>query len=384
MARRKTYPGNIEERGSSLRVRLMVDGEMHRYTLNGATKKDAREFLREKKQELQERADKGLPKGTEVPTFSEAADAYRRRKLPDLADGSRRIYRSVIDCAQKYFDDEGDPQIDRITPDVITAFLYWRRNHSLSGASREDPISKRTLNRDRDILSSLFSEIAVPRYMEANPVSASKRWSPEDRDPVLLSEDQYEGLLSAAQAHSQMLRTYVLLLGEAGLRCRSEAPYVQWDDLDLEEGFLWVDSERDRTKSGEGRWVPLTARLRSALKSHKKEFQEQTYGGTQSRWILHHTTPNRWAAPGDRIRNPKTAFREACCQAELPERFVAHDLRHRRITKWLADGGNPVHVKEAVGHSKLETTMQYQHLARKHLKSLVEEPGREEVGQLTE
>jgi site-specific recombinase XerD len=48
-----------------------------------------------------------------------------------------------------------------------------------------------------------------------------------------------------------------------------------------------------------------------------------------------------------------------------------HDLRHRRVTTWLASGGNPVHVKEAVGHSDLATTMKYTHLAREHLKALV-------------
>ena len=46
----------------------------------------------------------------------------------------------------------------------------------------------------------------------------------------------------------------------------------------------------------------------------------------------------------------------------------------------MAEEKNPVHVKEAVGHSDLRTTMQYTHLAREHLRSLVEqEPMRGEV-----
>lgn len=31
--------------------------------------------------------------------------------------------------------------------------------------------------------------------------------------------------------------------------------------------------------------------------------------------------------------------------------FRPHDLRHRRVTTWLAGEKNPVHVKEAMGHS---------------------------------
>ncbi len=63
--------------------------------------------------------------------------------------------------------------------------------------------------------------------------------------------------------------------------------------------------------------------------------------------------------------------------------FNQHDLRHRRVTTWLAEGKNPVHVKEAMGHADLATTMGYTHLAKEHLRSLVEqEPKREELRDL--
>ena len=56
---------------------------------------------------------------------------------------------------------------------------------------------------------------------------------------------------------------------------------------------------------------------------------------------------------------------------ELPLELHQHDLRHRRATTWLADGKNPVHVKEALGHADLRTTMGYTHLVKEHLRSLV-------------
>ena len=46
----------------------------------------------------------------------------------------------------------------------------------------------------------------------------------------------------------------------------------------------------------------------------------------------------------------------------------------------MAEGKNPVHVKEALGHADLATTMGYTHLAKEHLRALVEhEPTREEL-----
>lgn len=56
----------------------------------------------------------------------------------------------------------------------------------------------------------------------------------------------------------------------------------------------------------------------------------------------------------------------------------------RRATTRLAEGKNAVHVKEALGHSDLRTTTGYTHLAREHLRSLVDDdPGRERLKELT-
>jgi len=56
----------------------------------------------------------------------------------------------------------------------------------------------------------------------------------------------------------------------------------------------------------------------------------------------------------------------------LPDALHQHDLRHRRVTTWLAEGRDVVKVKEAMGHSDLRTTMGYTHLAREHLRDLVD------------
>jgi integrase len=151
---------------------------------------------------------------------------------------------------------------------------------------------------------------------------------------------------------------------------------VRWDDLDLAEGFVWVDSSRKdhRTKSGRGRWIPLTSRLSEALSEHRAGYRLVTYGGRRSPWIFHHTRRRRNARPGDRIGSLRRAFHTACERAKLPHGFRGHDLRHRRVTTWLAAGKDLTKVKEIVGHADIRTTMHYQHLSREHLRDVVEEP----------
>ncbi len=126
-----------------------------------------------------------------------------------------------------------------------------------------------------------------------------------------------------------------------------------------------------RTKTGRSRWVPLTPRLREALQEHAARFRMATYRGNRSPWIFHHLRGRRGYKAGDRIKSFRHAFERARERAKLPEDLRLHDLRHRRATTWLAQGANPVHVKEALGHASLQTTMGYTHLAREHLRALV-------------
>ena len=77
-------------------------------------------------------------------------------------------------------------------------------------------------------------------------------------------------------------------------------------------------------------------------------------------------------AAGSRIQTLRPSFDNARSRANLPPQFVRHDLRHRRVTTWLAEGKDLVKVQRAMGHSKVEITMGYLHLVPEDLRSLVE------------
>ena len=90
--------------------------------------------------------------------------------------------------------------------------------------------------------------------------------------------------------------------------------------------------------------------------------------------MFHHTTTRRRAKAGQRIGVLRRAFQNAVKRAKLPADLHQHDLRHRRVTTWLAAGGDAVKVKEAMGDADLRTTMDYTHLVRENLRSLVDSP----------
>ncbi len=94
--------------------------------------------------------------------------------------------------------------------------------------------------------------------------------------------------------------------------------------------------------------------------------------GARSPWVFHHIETRRQHRAGERVGSFYDSLAKAAKIAKTPTGFRPHDLRHRRVTTWLAEGRDVVLVKEAMGHSDLRVTMAYTHLAREHLTALTE------------
>jgi integrase len=388
MPKRPDYPGHIQQRGAdSWRITLRVDGQRRQYTRKG-TRRQAENFARLKYQELEQRARRrgATSLAVQVP-FSALLDRFETDELPTLTAGARRSYSQSLDVFRTFFVGKGgDPPLERIGRAEVKAFLGWRRTYSPRKGF--DQVSAHTVGRDFRVLHRLFNFALDVELMDLNPAARVKAPKADPRTPVLLTPDQLDKLLEEAGDERPMLRLFLLTLAETGVRSASEALQLQWSDLDLPGGFLQVRSGRDghRTKTGRSRWVPLTPRLRKALQEHAAAFRLATYGGKRSPWVFHYTRTHRKHTAGERIHDMRTGFLNARAAAELPADLRIHDLRHRRVTTWLAEGKDVVKVKEAVGHASLATTMGYTHLAREHLRDLVESPAdaRERLKELAE
>jgi site-specific recombinase XerD len=375
MAKRKRHPGTIEARGDSQRVILYAGGKRHTFTLPTRDRREAEEFAQRKHLELQGavgRVRRGLPGRLPV---SDLLDKFQAERLPHLAPNTQRTYKLSLATFREFFDQLGDLPVSEVGRGNIVDYLSWRRGHR--GTKNGGQVGARTLQKDRACLHSVFAFAEELELRDGNPVARVSPPTAEKRNPVILDADQYARLLKACDKRPMVL-LYVTTLAEAGLRCDSEALHLRWEDVDLEEGFLRIASGRDghRTKSGKSRWVPMTPKLRTAMKEHFARFRFATYDGQRTQWVFHHTTTRRRAKAGQRIGVLRRAFQNAVERAKLPADLHQHDLRHRRVTTWLADGGDVAKVREAMGHADLRTTMGYTHLVRENLRSLVEPVGR--------
>jgi integrase len=354
MAKTKKHPGTIVKRGNSYRVILYVEGERLQFTLKDVTHAQAAAFATREHTKLTEAAKRrklGLPG---MLRFSGLVKKFREVKLPLVAPRTRVTYGRSLDRAEEFFKAEhGDPAVEDIRGGHIHGFIDWRRLRRLRGSPKgtevvEGTSSARTITKDRAVLHALFGYAQELELVQGNPVAKVAAPKGDQRNPVILSNEQFEKLLG--ECEDPMLRLFVLTMAETGARSESEVLHVRWEDVDLKDGFLLVRSGRDghRTKSGKDRWVPMTRRLGAAMREHFAAYRLRTYGAKPTPWVFHHARSRRRAAEGDRIGSMRRAFISAAERAELPPGLHQHDLRHRRVTTWLAGGANPVHVKEAV------------------------------------
>jgi integrase len=371
MARKRR--GNTETRGASSRVRIQVGNKRHRFTLPTHDRAMIRDFVKRKRAELEREYARRLAGVTTGVAISTLIDRFEKEDLPALAPGAQSAYRDSLAPLRVYFVEElQDLAVDAVRPKHVEGYIAWRRVHRRNG---DTPLSNRTIAKDWAVLHRMFEKAVKLELREGNPVAKTSAPKSDEHNPVILTSEEYERLIKQC-ARRPMLQLYVLVLGEAGLRANTEALRLQWDDVDLEGGFLQVVSGRDghRTKAGKSRWVPLTPRLKAALQEHYASYRFATYEGKRTAWVFHHDHDHHTRKAGERIKNFRHGYKAAAQRAKLSILLRQHDLRHRRVTSWLAEGKGAALVQEALGHSDLRTTMRYTHLSREHLRALVSGP----------
>lgn len=150
------------------------------------------------------------------------------------------------------------------------------------------------------------------------------------------------------------LKPMVILALNTGLR-RGELFSLAWADVDLRNKQLTV--EGTTSKSGQTRYLPLNSEALGVLKN----------------WQLQSKGKLVFASPvtGKRFDNIKRSW-EALRERAGLEDFVFHDLRHTFASKLAMAGEDLYVVKELLGHSTIQMTEKYAHLAPEHKADAVE------------
>ena len=173
--------------------------------------------------------------------------------------------------------------------------------------------------------------------------------------PVVFSVEELRLLFKAPQRLKQ--RVLLSLIYSAGLRV-SEVCKLHLNDLDFDRKQIHVRE----SKNNKSRYVVLSNLISKGLKQY-----------------IEGTKPKVWLFNGRDKQSPlshgaiQQTFRLAMQKSGIQKNAVLHSLRHSFATHLLEQGVDLVTIKEQLGHSCIETTMMYLHIAQVE-KKLVHSP----------
>lgn len=147
-----------------------------------------------------------------------------------------------------------------------------------------------------------------------------------------------------------------------GLRL-NEICNARWSWVDLDSGFLTVrNSDSFRTKSGSERAIPIAGEARRVLEALARRRKDKADG-----FIF--TNPEGGKLDGAYVSK---RFRHYRSEAGLPKAIHFHSLRHT-CASWLVMRGVSLSVVQVMlGHSSIQITQRYAHLAPKTFKNEIE------------
>jgi integrase len=214
-------------------------------------------------------------------------------------------------------------------------FVAWRSSRLDAGNAPN------TVNNALAYLRALFRELErIGQWRHPNPVGNVRRVPLRETELTFLDDFELLRLFEAlSESRNRDAFTCAALAVSTGARW-SEAEGITWDNVRADR-VLYAN-----TKNGRSRSVPLTACLAETLELRRKP-------------------DNR---SGRVFRSCYSAFREAVQRAglELPKGQLSHILRHTFASRFIHNGGNIVTLQRILGHSSIQITMRYSHLAPDH------------------
>ena len=175
--------------------------------------------------------------------------------------------------------------------------------------------------------------------------------------PVILSPGEMTRLINAAW--NLMHRTILMVLYGTGMR-RTEARLLKVEDIDKERMVIHIRNAKGRRD----RDIPLTLKLHKALRQYYQWKNPRVYLFPSARDYSGEEQPV----------SAKTIW-HACCMAAkragITKNIGPQSLRHSYATHLVEAGTDLRTIQVLLGHVRLEHTLIYLHLSRRHLQATV-------------
>ncbi|MFQ6031488.1 MAG: tyrosine-type recombinase/integrase [Candidatus Zixiibacteriota bacterium] len=279
-------------------------------------------------------------------------------------------YKAIIDHFLWFLDQH--PRIRTLSdlkPKLFEDYKTWRRTQYVmpngQPISLQKPIPKtaklgaksNTINMEVKVLRTIFNEAIKWEYLKENPTKDVKMLKVTDaKKPRFLTEEECRKLL--AECGKELYPIFFTFLN-TGMRL-SELLNLTWDDIDFRRKKIKIQAKSFwHPKTGE-REIPMNEGMEELLINLRKEDKKT------SQFIFHQKDGTKLR--DNYLRKKLIVITKAC---GFPDVTKIHSLRHTFASYLVMNGVDLPTVQKLMGHSDIQTTMIYSHLAPDHLVAAV-------------
>lgn len=247
-----------------------------------------------------------------------------------------------LNFLRRYF---GKMKLTDISYQSLEGYREWRKANPIEFKFKESRIvSDATIAKEFGLLSKIFTIAKEKKYLTVSPFALGGMLvSPksEERDATMTHAEE-KRLLEACRATDKYgydrAHLYPVLVFAIDTTCRrGEILKLEWRDIDFARQIISI--RKETTKTGDGREIPMSARLMMILEKHQ----------------LEKAKPNDFVFP---VGDFKKSYKKVLTMAGL-ENFTFHDLRHVAISRLLEKGFPHALAMKISGHKQMTTFLRY-------------------------
>jgi len=299
--------------------------------------------------------DMGDPEDQKAPTFKDYSSVW----LEDYIGPLRKLatYERYRDVLKRFvYPTLSNRPVDKISRADVRDLLL---------KVHKEGYSRSSVALVRDVLSGPMGYAVDEELIPANPVTGILKRLKLERDRSLkiepLTSEEVGQLLSTCKDHFSPYYPFLLAGFRTGMRL-GELLALEWSDIDWNSKFFRVNKSFKRgrvetPKNGKERHVDMSDQLAACLKALETQRKRESMRTGQRIELVFHKDGKHIAQ--NSIRN---VYNRILRRAGI-RKIRIHDMRHTFASLLLSNGESPVYVKEQLGHSSIQITVDiYGHL----------------------
>lgn len=228
----------------------------------------------------------------------------------------------------------------------------------------ERQIGKRSIKRKMSSLKSFYAWMYLQKKVDSDPFEYVHSPKATHALPDFFSEKEIDVLLTANEKRTDKLKdrdqALLMLMFASGLRA-SEVVNLTFNQVDFDSRIMKVSG-----KGNKDRLVPFTNSAKESMLNYINGLRKDLLK-EDTKYIFLNSQGNKMT-----VRGLEYILDEIEAKTGLYGKIHPHMLRHSFATKMLNRGADLRTIQELLGHSSIETTSIYTHVAYENMKETYE------------